>query len=297
MRIFVTGASGWIGSATVDDLVGAGHQVVGLVRSEDSARAVTARGAMAHRGDLDDLDSLRSGAADADAVVHLANKHDFADPVGTNRTEREAVETLAEVAAGAGTALLVASGAAGLATGRPGVESDPSPAVGPDSMRGGTENLALSYAERGVRSVALRFASSTHGTGDHGFVAELVRVARERGESSYVGDGEHRWAAVHVADAARLVRLAVEGARPGEVVHAVAETGVPTREIATMIGAGLDLPVSAVDPDDAVAALGWIGRFFAMDLSADSALTQERFGWTPTGPSLADDLASGAYTS
>jgi nucleoside-diphosphate-sugar epimerase len=297
MRVFITGASGWIGAAVVDELLAHDHEVLGLARSDAAAAGLLATGATAHRGDLDDLASLASGASDADAVLHLANKHDFTDPAASNRAERSAVETLGETLSGTGKPLLVASGAAGLATGRPGEETDPSPAVGPDSMRGGSEHLALTYADRGVRPVAVRFAPTVHGAGDHGFVATLVQAARDRRVSGYVGDGSHRWSAVHRTDAARLVRLALEQAEAGAVAHAVAEEGVATREIAEMIGRGLGLPVASIDPDRAVEHFGWIGRFFALDMSARSALTQERWGWTPTGPTLAEDLGSGAYTS
>jgi len=297
MRVFVTGASGWIGSAVVDELLAHDHDVLGLVRSDAAAEALTGKGAVAHRGDLDDLASLTSGAAAADAVVHLANKHDFDDPAASNRAERAAVEALGDALVDTGRPFLIAAGAAGLAQGRPGEETDRSPAVGPDSMRGGSENLALSYADRGVRPVAVRFAPTVHGTGDHGFVAALVRAARERGVSGHVGDGTRRWSAVHRTDAARLVRLALEQPGVATVAHAVAEDGVTTREIAELIGQGLGLPVEAVDPDRAVEHFGWIGRFFALDMSARSELTRERFGWEPTGPTLADDLRSGAYTS
>ncbi|MXG89011.1 SDR family oxidoreductase [Nocardioides flavescens] len=296
MRVFVTGASGWIGSAVVDELLAHGHDVLGLVRSDAAAQSLVAKGAQVHRGDLDDPRSLAAGAEAADAVIHLANKHDFDDPATSNRAERGAVEVLGDALVGTDRPLFVASGAAGLATGRPGEETDPSPAVGADSPRGGSENLALSYADRGVRPVAVRFAPTVHGTGDHGFVAALVRAARERGVAGYVGDGSHRWSAVHRTDAARLVRLALEQPGAGVVAHAVAEEGVTTREIAELIGAGLGLPVEAVDPDRAVEHFGWIGRFFALDMSARSNLTSERYGWTPTGPTLADDLRSGGYT-
>lgn len=295
MRIFVTGASGWIGSATVDELLANGHQVVALARSDGSAAALQARGVEVRRGDLDDLDSLRGFAVDAEAVVHLANKHDFDHPEVSNAAERAAVEALAEALVGTDRRLVMASGAAGLAQDRPGTEDDPSPFEGPDSPRGGSENLALSYADRGVRPVAVRFAPTVHGAGDHGFVATLVEVARRTGTAAYVGDGRHRWSAVHLSDAARLVRLAVEGAPSGARLHAVAEEGVPTRDIAAAIGTGLGLPVTSVDARDAEAQMGWIGRFFALEMGASSTKTRSSMAWTPTGPTLADDLASGAY--
>ncbi len=295
MRIFITGASGWIGSAAVDELLAGGHQVVGLARSDASAAALVAKGAEVHRGDLDDPDALRAGAADAEAVLHLANKHDFVRPEVSNAAERGAVQALGEVLAGSDRPFMVASGVAGLTRGRPSTEQDRSPAVGPESMRGGSENLALDFAQKGVRTLIARFSPTTHGTGDHGFVAALVGVARERGVSAYIGDGDHRWAAAHVTDTARLIRIGLEQGDTGTILHAVAEEGVPTRQIAEAIGAGLGVPVTSIAPADAGDHFGWIGRFFGLDLASSSAVTRERFGWTPTGPTLLEDLGSGAY--
>ncbi|MDM4763843.1 SDR family oxidoreductase [Galbitalea sp. SE-J8] len=296
MRVFVTGASGWIGSAVTDELLAAGHEVVGLARSDAAAASVAAKGAAVQRGDLDDLDSLRAGAEGADAIVHLAFKHDFSNFAESGRAERAAVELFGELLDGTGRALLLASVVAGLTSGRAATEDDANPSAGPDAPRGGAENLALGFAERGVRAVALRFSATVHGRGDHGFIAELSRVARDRGVAAYVGEGTNRWAAVHRLDAARLVRLALESAPAGAIVHAVAEEGVATRDIATELGAALGLPTASVDPEDAAEHFGWIARFFALDLRASSALTRARFGWEPTGPSLADDIRAGYYT-
>ena len=295
MRVFVTGASGWIGSAVIPQLLAAGHQVVGLARSDGAAAAVAALGAEVRRGDLDDLDGLRAGAEASDGVIHLAFKHDFSDFAGAGRTERAAVETLGKALEGSDRPFLLASGIALLAPGRMVTEREATPMVGPDAPRGGAEELALSYAERGVRSVSLRFAPSVHGPGDHGFVSTLVGVARERGSSGYVGDGVNRWPAVHRLDAARLDRSALERSPAGSVVHAVAEEGVPARTIAEAIGRGLGVPVRSVDPDDAAEHFGWIGAFFAVDMPASSALTQERLDWTPTQPGLIEDLDAGSY--
>ena len=295
MRVFITGASGWIGSAAVDELLATGHHVVGLARSDASAAALEAKGAEVHRGDLDDLDSIRRGAADADAVLHLANKHDFERPEVSNRAERDAVAAIGDVLAGSGRPFLLASGSAGLAQGRIATERDTSPFYGPDAPRGGSENLALSQVERGVGAVSVRFAPTVHGAGDRGFVPALVAVARKQGVSGYVGDGLNRWPAVHRSDAARVVRLGLEKASAGTVLHAVAEEGVSARAIAEAIGRGLDLPVSSVDPDDATAHFGWIGGFFALDLPTSSARTQELLGWTPAGPTLLEDLGTGSY--
>ncbi|MDD7939307.1 SDR family oxidoreductase [Actinomycetospora lutea] len=295
MRVFVTGASGWIGSATVDELLAAGHEVVGLARSDGSASALDTKGVAVLRGDLDDLDALRRGAADAEGVVHLANKHDWGNPAESNRAERASVEALAEALVGSGKPLVMASGVAGLAVGRPGTEADPSPAIGPGSPRGGAENLALGYVDRGVRAVSARFAPTTHGHGDHGFIALITAAARRHGVSAYVGDGTTCWSAVHVSDAARLVRLGLEQARPGTRLHAVAEEAVPSREIAQAIGDALGVPVTSVAPEDAVEHFGFIGGFFAMDLAASSEHTRAVVDWTPTGPGLLADITAGAY--
>lgn len=295
MRVFVTGASGWIGSATVDELLSAGHDVLGLARSEASAATLAAKGVSVLRGDLDDLDALRKGAVDSEGVVHLANKHDWSNPANSNAAERAAVETIADALVDTGRPLVLASGVAGLAQGRPSTEKDPSPFHGPEAPRGGSENLALSYADRGVRVISARFAPTVHGDRDHGFIAYIVGVAREKGVSAYIGDGEHRWAAVHRSDAARLVRLGLERAPSGSRLHAVAEEGVSTKTIAEAIGRGLHLPVTSVAPDDAQAHFGFIGSFFGMDLAASSEGTRALLGWVPTGPTLIEDIDAGAY--
>ena len=295
MRVFVTGASGWIGSATVDELLAAGHDVLGLARADASAAAVEVKGVTALRGDLDDLDALRKGAADADGVVHLANKHDWSNPAASNAAERAAVETIAEALVDTHRPFVLAAGVAGLAQGRPSTEEDPSPFHGPDAPRGGSENLGLEYVDRGVRTVSARFAPTVHGARDHGFIAYIAATAREKGVSAYVGDGTNRWSAVHRSDAARLVRLGLEQAPAGSRLHAVAEEGVSTRAIAEAIGHGLGLPVTAVAPEDAVEHFGFIGTFFAMDLAASSEQTRKLLGWEPTGPTLIEDIDAGAY--
>jgi nucleoside-diphosphate-sugar epimerase len=296
MRVFVTGASGWIGSHTVDELLAAGHQVTGLARSDASAAALEAKGASVLRGDLDDLNSIRVGAEAADAVIHLANKHDWSDMAATIAAERGAVQTIGDALAGSGHPFLLASGAAGLAQGRPATEDDPSPFHGPDSPRGGTENLAFEYAAKGVRPVALRFAPTVHGFRDHGFIAIITAVAREKGVSGYPGDGTNRWSAVHVSDAARMTVLGLEKAPSGARLHGVAEEGVSSRDIAEAIGRSLDLPVASIAPDDVHDHFGFIGTFFAMDMAATSFATQKLLGWTPTGPTLIEDIDAGAYT-
>lgn len=297
MKVFVTGASGWIGSAVVPALMAAGHEVTGMARSDASAARVTAMGATVRRGELDDLASLRAGAEAADAVVHLAFNHDFSDYLGAGRMERAAVETFGDALAGTAKPFLFASGVAGLTPGRASTEDDASAFSTPDSPRGGGEHLALSLADRGIRPLALRFAPTVHGTGDHGFTAELVRVARERGSAGYVGDGANRWPAVHRLDAGDLVVRALAHAGEFDIVHAVGEEGVATRDIAEAIGRQLGVPAVSVDPAETDAHFGWIGRFFSLDIPASSEITRERTGWMPSHPTLLEDLASGAYTS
>ncbi|HTU77110.1 MAG TPA: SDR family oxidoreductase [Trebonia sp.] len=297
MRVFVTGASGWIGSATVDELLAAGHAVTGLARSDASAAVLRAKGAEVRRGDLDNLASIQAGAEAAEAVIHLANKHDFANMAASAAAERDAVQAIGDVLAGSGRPFLMASGVAGLTRGRLATEDDPSPFHGPDSPRGGSENLALEFVDRGVRTVSLRFSPTVHGTADHGFIAVLAAVAREKGVSGYPGDGTNRWAAVHIGDAARLVALGLAKAPAGSRLHAVAEQGVPSRDIAQAIGRSLGLPVASIAPEDAQDHFGWIGPFFAADLTATSTATQELLGWTPVGPTLIEDLDAGAYSA
>jgi len=295
MHVFVTGATGWIGSAVVDELLDAGHEVTGLARSDASAATLERKGARVRRGDLDDLDGLRAGAEEAEAVIHLANKHDWANPAESNRAERAAVQTFADTLTGTGRAFVLAAGLSTLATGRPAVETDLSPAVGPDSHRGGAENLALEYAEKGMRVISARFAPSVHGVGDHGFVAGLVAAARKHGVSGYIGEGTTTWAAIHRTDAARLVRLGMEGAPTGTLLHAVAEEAVTTKEIAEAIGRKLDLPVASVAPEKAAEHFGFVARFFATDMPASSERTRELLKWAPFGPTLVEDIEAGAY--
>jgi len=297
MRVFVTGASGWIGSATLPELIAAGHEVAGLARSERSAAKVRAAGATPVLGDLGTLDTLREQAAAADAVIHLGFKHDFSDMAGAARTERAAMETFVDALAGTGKPLLFASGVAMLTPGRVATEEDPAPFSGPEAPRGGAEALAFAAADRGIRPVALRFAPTVHGHGDHEFTATLAAIAREKRVAGYVGDGSNRWPAVHRDDVARLIRLALEDPDASRVVHAVAEEGVPARTIAEAIGAAAGVPVASIDPADVQSHFGWIGMFFGADIPATSALTRARLGWEPVGPTLVEDLADGAYSA
>ncbi len=305
MRVFVTGASGWIGSAVVPELIGAGHQVTGLARSDSSAAALTAAGAQVHRGTLDDPGSLRSAAAASDGVIHLAFKHDIAfsgDFQGAADADRRAVETFGEALAGSDRPLVIASGTLGLAPGRVATERDghgPSPAVaamgsGPRT-RLATAEITLSLASRRVRSSVVRLPPTVHGEGDNGFMAALVGIARDKGVSGYIGDGSNRWPAVHRFDAAHLFRLALEKAPAESALHAVADEGVPIHDVAEVIGRHLDLPVAAISPADAGEHFGWLAGFLAADSPASSTLTHELLGWHPTHPGLIDDLDKGHY--
>jgi nucleoside-diphosphate-sugar epimerase len=305
MRVFVTGASGWIGSAVVPELIGAGHQVVGLARSDTSAASLTAAGAEVQRGSLDDLATLRTGAGASDAVIHLAFKHDLAftgDFEGAADADRRAVEIFGEALAGSDRPFLIASGTLGLAPGRVANERDghdPGPAraalgAGPQT-RWGTAELALSLASRGVRSSIVRLAPTVHGDGDQGFVATLIAIARDKGVSGYIGDGSNRWPAVHRLDAARVFGLGLEKAPAGTTLHAVADEGVPVREIAEVIGRHLDLPVVSISAEDAGQHFSWMAGFLGLDGPASSALTRELLEWQPTALGLIDDLDQGHY--
>jgi nucleoside-diphosphate-sugar epimerase len=294
MRVFITGASGWIGSAVTDELLAGGHEVVGLARSDASAESLAAKGATVQRGDLDDLDSLRAGTENVDAVIHLANKHDFANQAASNLAERNAVQTLGDALEGSGRVFLIASGVPGQ-QGRAGLETDASENHGLESARGGSENLALEYSSKGVVSGAIRFAPTVHGLGDNGFTAALTNIARQKGVAGYVGDGANRWPAVHRSDAARLVRLGLEQAEPGAILHAMGEEGVATRDIAEAIGRSIGVPARSIALDDVMAHFGWIGMFFSFDIPTSSALTQAKYGWTPSGPTLLEDLDNGVY--
>jgi nucleoside-diphosphate-sugar epimerase len=305
MRVFVTGASGWIGSAVVPELIDAGHEVTGLARSDASAAALTGAGAQVHRGTLDDLDSLRSAAAASDGVIHLAFKHDIAfsgDFQGAADADRRAVETFGEALAGSGRPFLIASGTLGVAVGRVATErdghgADPALAAwgaGPQT-RQATAELALSLASRGVRSSIVRLPPTNHGEGDNGFMATLVAIARDKGVSGYIGDGSNRWPAVHRLDSAHLFRLALEQAPAGSTLHAVADEGVPIRGVAEVIGRHLDVPVVSVPPDQAGEHFSWLGGFIGADSPASSALTRELLGWRPTQPGLIEDLDKGHY--
>jgi nucleoside-diphosphate-sugar epimerase len=302
MKVFVTGATGFIGSAVVRELIEAGHQVLGLARSDASAAKVASAGAEVHRGALNDLDSLRSGAAAADGVIHLAYIHDFSDGESYEsaaRTDLHAVQTIGAALEGSGKPFVITSGTAMLTfflpPGRLGTEED---VADPGSVapRVASENATLALAERGVRSSVVRLAPSVHGKEDaHGFVPSLISIARAKGVSGYVDDGSNRWPAVHQLDAVRLFRLALEKAPAGSVLHGAADEGVPLRAIAEVIGRHLDLPVVSIAPENAVEHFGWMGTVVSVDNPASSARTRELLEWQPVHPSLISDLEEGHY--
>jgi nucleoside-diphosphate-sugar epimerase len=295
MRVFVTGASGWIGAAVVADLIEAGHEVAGLARSDASAAAVQDAGAVVIRGSLDDLDTLTAAATAADGVIHTAYVHDFSQMEAAAVTDRRVITTLGAALEGSDRPLVVTTGTGVLQPGRPVREDDRHDPSTPGHPRRENETVALELADRGVRVSVVRPAPSVHGEGDHGFVARLVDIARERGASGYVADGANRWAAVHRLDTARLYRMALEQGPAGSVYHAVGEEGVATREIAEVIARHLNLPLVSVDPGEAADHFGWLGAFFSWDAPASNALTRERLGWEPTHQGLLADLEEGFY--
>ncbi len=303
MRVFVTGASGWIGSAVVPELLGAGHEVVGLARSETSAQRLEEAGAIVQRGDLEDPDGLAKAAADSDGVIHLAFQHEIAfsgNFAVAATADRRAVEAMGAALADSDRPFVLASGLLGMKAGRVATEDDglvPGAEVRahPAGRRAATALLTLSLAGTGVRSSVLRFPPTVHGDGDGGFMATLVGIARQRGAAGYVGDGTNRWPAVHRSDAARLARLAVEGAPAGSVLHAVADEGVALRAVAEAMGRHLGIPTVSVAPADAADHFAHLGHFVGVDCPATAAITRELLAWGPTGPSLLDDLAQDHY--
>ena len=292
MRAFVTGATGFVGSAVVRELIGAGHQVLGLARSEKAAQELVGAGAEVHRGSLEDLESLRSGAAAADGVIHTAFIHDFSNYGPAAEADRLAIETLGGALAGSDRPLIITSGT--LLALRQGPLATEEDAHNPNFPRK-SEEAVLALAARGVRTSVLRLPPSVHGNGDHGFVPRLITIAREKGVSAYIGDGLNRWPAVHRLDAAHLYRLVLEKGSAGASYHGVGDEGVPTREIAEVIGRHLNVPVVSKSREEAADHFGWVARFFAIDGPASSALTQERLGWRPVQPDLITDLNAAHY--
>jgi len=289
MRVFVTGATGFIGSALVKELLNAGHRVLGLARSDEGAKSLTAAGAQVHRGSLEDLDSLRSAASNSDGVIHLAFIHDFSKFQENCETDRRVTEALGSALIGSDRPLIVTSGTAIVAPGRRSTEED-APAVSSASIpRVASEQAAASVRERGVRVSVVRLPQ-VHDQYKQGLITYAIDIARQKNVSAYVGDGKNRWPAVHLLDAAGLYRLVLEKGAAGARYHAVGEEGVPLRQIAEVIGRRLKLPVVSKSPAEAMEHFGWLGVFAGHDSPASSALTQQRLGWRPVGPTLIADL-------
>ncbi len=291
MRVFVTGATGFIGSAIVRELQGAGHQVLGMARSEEGVDLLRSMGAEPHRGDVQDLDSLRRGASQADGVIHAAFIHDFSRFLENCEIDRRAIEALGDALAGRDARFVVTSGTAVAGLGPDHLVTEEDESAPASAMpRAASEEAAAAVAARGVSTSILRLAPSVHSPDRQGLVTMLIARAREAGVSAYVGDGLNRWPAVHRLDAARLFRLALEKGAAWARYHAVDEEGVPLREIAEVIGRRLKVPVVGLSPDEAAQHFGWLAPFAGADCPASSAITRERLGWRPTGPSLIADL-------
>jgi nucleoside-diphosphate-sugar epimerase len=294
MRVFVTGASGFVGSAVVKELVGAGHEVIGLARSDANARAIKLMGGEVHHGSLEDAASLRAGAAAADGVIHCAFNHDFSKFAENCELDRRALVAMGEVLEGSSRPLVVTSGMALLAPGRVATEDDKRDASASRFPRV-SEETGEEFAARGVRVMTLRLPPSVHGDGDHGFVPRLIEMAREKGVSAYIGEGANRWPAVHRLDAARLYRLALEKGTAGARFHAVADDGIPFKEIARAIAEGLGVPQVALTPQEAETHFGWFALFAGIDAPASGAKTKAAMGWNPKGVGLIEDLEKGTY--
>lgn len=292
MRVFVTGATGFIGSRIVPELISAGHQVLGLARSDGGAQSLAATGAQVQRGDLEDLESLRSGAAASDAVIHTAFRHDWSRFAESCELDKRAIEAIGAVLQGSSRPFIVSSGV-GVAQGRAATEDDP-PLSSPSLPRV-SEVTAVALMERGVRASVMRLPQ-VHDTVKQGLVTYLIAIARAKGISAYVGEGHNRWPAAHVADVARLYRLALEKGSAGGRYHAVAEEGVPLKDIATAIGRGLNVPVTSISQDQAQEHFGFLGFFAGRDAYISSAQTRAMLGWDPTGPDLLTDLGNMRYT-
>lgn len=296
MRVFVTGATGFIGAAVVRELLAAAHTVLGLARGDAAATALAQAGVEAHRGELADTDSLAAGARACEGVIHLAFIHDFSRYEANAETDRQALRAMADALEGSGKPLVATSGTTVLAPGRLGTEEDAASPDGPGAIRAASE-VALAAADRGVRASVVRLPPTVHGAGDHAFVPALIDIARRTGVAAFVGDGANRWPAVHRLDAARLFRLALEHAAPGSRLHGAAEEGIPMRAIADTIGAGLGVPVRSLTADEAGAHFDWLAGFVAIDNPTSSALTRDSLGWRPQEPGLLTDMRDSGYFS
>lgn len=295
MRVFVTGATGFVGSAVIEELWSAGHDVLGLARTDDGAALLASRGIAVHRGELSDVESMAAGARACDGVIHTAFIHDFKDFNAAGETDRLAIEAMGEALAGTGKPLITTSASAHLRPGHLGTEQDAPDPQAKARHRVASEESTLALAARGVRSAVLRLPPSVHGEGDYGFVPRLIGIARDKGFAAYIGDGENRWPAVHRLDAARLYRLALELGAPGARYHAIGDQGIPTREIAEAIGKGLNLPVVSIPAEEAAEHFGFLARFFGTDCPSSSAITQQQLGWKPRGLGLIEDLSLPHY--
>ncbi|HEV2532939.1 SDR family oxidoreductase [Phenylobacterium sp.] len=291
MRVLVTGATGYIGTAVIAELVAAGHTVLGVARSDEGANALASRGIEVRRGDLTEPEALAEAARACDGVVHTAFIHDFSRFAENAQIERVAVEAILEALAGSDKPLVISSGLLMMRPGAVLTETD----VGADFGRGGTENLVAAAAQRGVRTAAIRLAPTVHSKDDRGFTPRLIDVARRSGVAAYIGDGANRWPAVHRLDAARLYRLALEKGSPGARYHAVGDEGVPTRQIAEAIGRHLNLPVQSLPAEKAAEHFGFLGMFFGIDAPATAHVTHAELGWAPREPGLLAGLATDAY--
>lgn len=293
MHVFLTGASGFIGSATVAELTKAGHQLVGLARSDAAAAQLTAAGVQPIRGSLTDLDILRSAAAAADGVIHLGFSHDFTDYVGSCEQDRKAIQAMGEGLASSGhnKPFIITNGTLLLPPGRLATENDDAPSDGPMNLRAKAEDVALSFVDKGVRVSIIRLPPSVHGEGDHGFVLALIDIARKSNVSGFIGDGNNRWPSVHRLDVAVLYRLALENAPAGSKLHGVDDEGIPTREIANIIGKRLGVKVESQPADH----FGFLGMFYGMDNYVSSKITKDLLGWVTTQPKLLVDLDNAYY--
>jgi nucleoside-diphosphate-sugar epimerase len=294
MRVFMTGATGFIGSIVVEELTAGGHDVTGLARSDEAAAKLDGWGAAVVRGDVGQPDVLAEAARAADGVIHCAFGSDFSRYLEMGETDLAAVEAMADALAGSGKPFVITSGLTARTPGRASTEADPPDLEGPTMVRGRPEAAGLAASERDVCSVVLRLPPSVHDIGQQGLVSLLILQAQQTGVSAYVGEGENRWPAVHRRDAARLFRLALERGRPGQRLHAVGEEGIPARQIAEAIAGKLDVPTRSLTPEEAGAHFGWLGRFAGNDFPASSAETRQSLGWTPVGPTLVEGLR-GAY--